>query len=134
MGGRVTDTLGLGTFRQNLAAALVEGLPDDIGVFDSIPDSVAPPAVYITWGSPWLTQTIGAGTWCVFTSTAQLILVAQRIEPGGQYAVLESLVSEVLAILKRNRVAVRDVSPPYPLLHAGVNYLACSVNIIEEMG
>jgi hypothetical protein len=117
-------------FRTQIAAALVAGLPDDVGVFDSIPDSIAPPSVYVTWGSPWMVQT----TWCEYTSMAQLILVAQRIEPGGQYGVLESLVSQVLAVLRTNRIALRDVSPPYPLVLAGVNYLSCSVNIITEMG
>jgi len=126
----MTDTLGLTDFRTQLAAWLSTDLPDDIGVFDAIPDSIAPPAVYITWGSPWLVQT----TFCDYTSMAQLILVAQRIEPGGQYSVLESMVSQVLSILRNHRVALRDVTPPYPLVMGGVNYLASSVNVIQEMG
>ena len=126
----MTDTLGLTDFRTQLAGWLAAELPDNIGVFDAIPDSIAPPSVYITWGSPMLVQT----TFCEYTSMAQLILVAQRIEPGGQYNVLESMVSQVLSVLRRHRVALRDVTPPYPLVMGGVNYLATSVNIIQEMG
>lgn len=126
----MTDSLGLGTFRSEMAQWLAADLPDDIAVSDAIPESIAPPSVYITWGSPMLVQT----TWCEYTSMAQLILVAQRIEPGGQYGVLESMVSQVLSILRKHRVALRDVTPPYPLIFAGVNYLATSVNIIQEMG
>jgi hypothetical protein len=126
----MTDTLGLGTFRSEMATWLADELPTNIGVFDAIPDSIAPPAVYITWGSPMLTQT----TFCEYTSMAQLIVVAQRIEPGGQYNVLESMVSQVLAVLRNHRIALRDVTPPYPLVFAGVNYLSTSVNIIHEMG
>lgn len=125
----MTDTLGLGDFRSQIATWLAAELPDNVGVFDAIPDSIAPPVVYVTWSSPWLTPT----TWCDYTATLQLLLVAQRIEPGGQYGVLEGLVSQVLSILKGHRVALRDVSTPYPMVFAGVNYLATSVNIIQEM-
>jgi len=126
----MTDTLGLTSFRSEMAQWLADGLPDNIGVFDAIPDSIAPPAVYVTWGSPMLVQT----TFCELTSALQLIVVAQRIEPGGQYSVLESMLSQIVSVLRRNRIALRDVTPPYPLVMAGINYLACSVNIIQDMG
>lgn len=124
------DILGLTDFRQELAQLLRSNLSDDIGVFDAIPDSIAPPAIYVTWGSPWLVPT----SWCEYTSAIQLILLAQRIEPGGQYGVLENLVGQVAVILRAGRIAVRDVSSPYPMVFAGVNYLASSFNILREMG
>lgn len=130
MGGGMTDTLGLTDFRTQMASVLVAGLPDDISVHDAIPDSIAPPSVYITWGNPWLVPT----SWCEFTTQLQLILVAQRIEPGGQYSVLENLLGQVIGILKANRIAIRDASSPYPLVFAGVNYLAASIIILNEMG
>lgn len=126
----MNDVLGLTAYRERVAGMLVEGLPDDIGVFDIIPDSVAPPAVYVAWSNPWLVQT----TFCQYVSTIQLICVAARIEPGGQFAVLESLVGDVLTIVHENRIAVRDVSSPYPIALAGVNYLASSINLVDEMG
>lgn len=126
----MTDSLGLGQFRETLYETLTAKLPGDVGVFDIIPDSIAPPAVYIAWSNPWLVAT----TFCQYVSTAQLICVAARIEPGGQYAVIESLVSQVLDVLHSSRIAVRDVSSPFPLALAGVNYLAASINIVEEMG
>lgn len=126
----MTDSLGLGAFRTHLYTVLSDALPDDVGVFDIIPDSIAPPAVYVAWSNPWLVST----TFCQYVSTAQLICVAARIEPGGQYAVIETLVSQVLQVMHDERIAVRDATSPYPLALGGVSYLAASINIVEEMG
>jgi hypothetical protein len=126
----VTDLLGLTSFREQIAAILADNLSGDVGVFDCIPDSIAPPSVYVSWSNPWLIHT----TFSEFTSAVQLIIVAQRIEPGGQYSVLESLVGEVVVIVRDNHIAIRDVTSPYPINLGGVDYLAASVNIIHEMG
>lgn len=126
----MTDTIGLTDFRTQLATMLRDGLPNDVGVFDAIPDSIAPPAVYVTWSNPWLIQQ----TWCEYIATAQLIAVAQRIEPGGQYGVLESMVSTILSILKNHHVPLRDVSSPFPIVLGGVDYLACSFHILTDVG
>jgi hypothetical protein len=123
-------TLGLTTYREDTAALLRAELPPDIGVFDIIPDSIAPPAVYIAWSNPWLVPT----SFCQYSATLQLICVAARIEPGGQFTVLETLVNEVLDTLHANRVAIRDATAPYPIVLAGVNYLAATINIVTEMG
>jgi hypothetical protein len=124
------DVYGLTDFRTQLATLLRTELPDDIGVSGDIPDSIAPPSVYVTWSSPWLSPI----TFCEYTATAQIIVIAARIEPGGQYAILESLVGQIIQILRKARIAIRDVSPPYPMIFANVNYLAASFNIIQEMG
>jgi hypothetical protein len=126
----MTDTLGLTGFRTQLATILRDNLDDDVGVFDAIPDSIAPPSVYVTWSNPWLV----AQTWCEYTAAAQLIVVSQRIEPGGQYGVLESLVAEIITILRTQRVPIRDVTSPYPITLGGVDYLACSFNILTDVG
>jgi len=127
---RTTDVLGLTKLREAMRDLLQAELPADIGVFDSIPDSIAPPSVYVAWSNPWLVST----TFCQYVSNLQLICVAARIEPGGQYAVLESMVGEILTVLQTNHIAVRDATSPYPLALAGVNYLAASINIVEEIG
>jgi hypothetical protein len=44
------------------------------------------------------------------------------------------LVGQIIQILRKARIAIRDVSPPYPMIFANVNYLAASFNIIQEMG
>jgi hypothetical protein len=124
------DVYGLTDFRTQLADLLRTELSDDIGVSGDIPDSIAPPSVYVTWSSPWLLPI----TFCEYTATAQIIVIAGRIEPGGQYAILESLVGQIIQILRKARIAIRDVSPPYPMIFANVNYLAASFNIIQEMG
>ncbi len=124
------DVLGLSAFRTEVAKALADGLSTDVGVLDSIPDSITPPVVYVTWSTPWMVPT----TWCQYTANLQLIVVTQRLEPGGQFAVLESIIGDVLMILKAHRYTLRDVTSPYPILLAGVNYLAASVNVIHELG
>jgi hypothetical protein len=125
-----TDLLGLTSFRTQISKMIRDGLDESISVSDAIPDSITPPAVYVAWANPWM---IGS-TWCEYTTLLQLIVVAQRIEPGGQYGILESLVGEILAILRKNRVSLRDVNSPYPISLGGVVYLACSINLITEMG
>jgi hypothetical protein len=124
------DVYGLTDFRTQLATLIRDNLPDDIAVSGDIPDSIAPPSVYVTWSSPWLIPT----TFCQYTAAAQIIVIAARIEPGGQYAILESLVGQIVQILRKARIPIRDVTPPYPMVFAGVNYLATSFNIIQEMG
>jgi len=117
-------------FRERLAAILADALANDVGVFDAIPDSIAPPVVLITWANQWMINF----TWCDFVAQVQLIVVAQRIEPGGQYGVLEDLVTQLLGILRENKLALRDVTSPYPIVLGGVDYLAASINIVQDMG
>lgn len=126
----MTDALGLTQWRENMCQLLSAEMPADVGVFDIIPDSISPPAVYIAWANPWLVST----TFCQYASSIQLICVAARIEPSGQYNVIEELVTTVLGVLHTARIAVRDATSPFPLALGGVNYLAASINIIDEMG
>jgi hypothetical protein len=126
----VNDTLGLTAFRQYVAQLLTDNLTTEVGVTDAIPDSVAPPMVFVTWSTPWLVAT----TFCEYVSNLQIIVVAQRIEPGGQYGVLESIVGDITQILRANRLALRDVTSPYPIVLGGNNYLAASINVIHEIG
>lgn len=120
----------LTTYRESVTQILRDALPDDYALIDHIPDSIAPPAVVWGWSSPWVIPT----TWCEFTSTAELICVSQRIEPGGQLGILESMVETIMGILVANRIALRDVTSPYPIVLGGVNYLATSINIVTELG
>ena len=121
----------LETVRTDLYATLRANLADDVAVVDSIPDSVAPPSVFISWADPWVTPS----TFCDYTVNVNVIVVAQRIEPGGQYGVLEELVSIILPALKYGKdFLVKDASSPYPITLGGVNYLACSVNLSCEIG
>jgi len=123
-------SLGLTAYREHIADILREGLPADVGVFDIIPDSISPPAVYISWGNPWLLPT----TFCEYSTAMSIICVAARIEPGGQFTVLENLVDEVFTILHSDKVAIRDATSPFPIVLGAVNYLAATINIVSEMG
>lgn len=121
----------LETVRTDLYTILREAVGDDVAVVDSIPDAIAPPAVFITWADPWITP----ATLCYFTANVSVILVAQRIEPGGQYGILESLVSAVAPVLRHSgEYVVNDATSPYPIQLGGVNYLACSINLSCDIG
>lgn len=115
--------------REEYATLLRNNLPSNVGVFDAIPDSIAPPTVFVTWSNPWLINF----TWCDFVANVQLIVVTQRIEPGGQYGVLEDLVFQLVGILRDNKLTMRDITSPYPISLGGVNYLACSINLIHDL-
>lgn len=115
--------------REYLATLLRGQLDGNVSVHDSIPDSIAPPAVFVTWANPWLINF----TFCEFNANVQLIVVAQRIEPGGQYGVLEGLVYELVQVLRSNQIPLRDVTSPYPITLGGIDYLASSVNIIQDL-
>lgn len=121
----------LETVRTDLYTILRNALDDEVAVIDSIPDSVAPPSVFIAWADPWVMPQ----TMCLYSVNVSIIVVAQRIEPGGQYGVLESLVSQIIPTVKAVRdYVVRDATSPYPIVLGGVNYLACSVNVTCEIG
>lgn len=121
----------LETVRTDLYAILRASLEDEVAVIDSIPDSVAPPSVFITWADPWITP----ASFCMFTVNLNVILVAQRIEPGGQYGILEGLISSLAPVLKASQeFLLKDATSPYPITLAGVNYLACSLNLSCEIG
>jgi hypothetical protein len=117
--------------RTDLFTTLRAVLDDEVGLVDSIPDSVAPPSVFLAWAEPWLTPS----SFCLYTTNINVIVVAQRIEPGGQYGILEGLVSTIIPALKSiPDYVVKDASSPYPITLGGVNYLACSVNLSCEIG
>ena len=116
--------------RQELAAICSTALPVEWGVVDHLPDSVAPPMVLVAWGDPWMKPS----TMCAFESTMELMLIAQRIEPGGKLETLEDGVSTLLPALKSSDFTLIDTTAPYPMQIAGVDYLACSINLNYEVG
>jgi len=50
----------LETVRTDLYQILRNTLADEIGVIDAIPDSIAPPSVFIAWADPWVTPSTTA--------------------------------------------------------------------------
>ena len=117
--------------RTDLYQILRAVVEDEVSVIDSIPDSVAPPSVFIAWADPWVIP----ASFCMFTVNLNVIVIAQRIEPGGQYGILEGLVSTIAPVLKTNQdFLLKDTSSPYPMTLGGVDYLACSLNLSCEIG
>lgn len=115
--------------RTTLATALANGLGSEVGVIDHLPDSVAPPVVMVAWADPWLVPS----TLCEWEAKIELLVVAQRLEPGGHLSTLESIVSDCIPLIKGLPFyLVNDVTAPYPIDIAGVQYLAASINITHE--
>lgn len=120
----------LASAREELATIVASATASDTGVVDHIPDSVAPPVVFVAWSDPWLQK----ATFCDWQAAMELVLVSQRIEPGGHTETLENMVeSIVIAIKQSSAFVVVDVTAPYPLQVGGVNYLAASINITHDL-
>lgn len=116
--------------REELAAICTAALPIEWGVVDHLPDSVAPPMVLVAWGDPWLKLT----TLCDYVAVMEVILIAQRIEPGGKLETLEDGVASLLPALRGTNFSLIDTTAPYPMQVGGVDYLACSINLNYDLG
>lgn len=119
----------LALLREYLATEIALVVPDDVSVIASVPDSIAPPCVIVSWGEPWLLPS----THCLFVASLDVICIAARIEPGLQLGVLEDLVSAIVPSFKGMGMAVGSVSSPFPLTLGGVDYLSASINVIQEV-
>jgi hypothetical protein len=106
-----------------------DAVADDITVIDHIPDSVAPPMIAVAWGNPWLVP----DTLCGYASSLEILIVSQRIEPGGHMTRIEEMVSQVAQLLHEHKASIRTITAPYPLVLGGVNYLGASINLIHEV-
>lgn len=116
--------------RVDIAIALESMLPNAVGVIDHLPDAIAPPCVLVSWSDPWLKPS----TLCAYEAAMELIVIAQRIEPGGQYETLEEIVAIIVPGLKGMAAwQVVDVTAPYPMQVGGVDYLAASINLTHDM-
>lgn len=116
--------------RTKLAAELHTILANDVGVIDHLPDSVAPPCVIIGWAEPWIVPV----TLCSFESHMEILVIAQRIEPGGKLEVLEEIVGEIVPALRNlTDYQVIDCTAPYPIQIGGVDYLAATINITTDL-
>ena len=116
--------------RTELASILTGALPASVAVVDHLPDAIAPPVVLVAWADPWLKLS----TLCAYEAQMEVVCLAQRIEPGGQYERLEAMVSAILpAIKKADYFTLVDVTSPYPMQVGGVDYLAASVNVSYDM-
>ena len=120
----------LANARTELAALASLALTDDVGVIDHLPDSIAPPVVLVAWGDPWLEP----ATMCGYTAKMDLLIVSQRLEPGGNTERLEEIVSALVPAIKGSQwFQINDVTSPYPLQIAGIDYLAASINITHDV-
>ena len=116
--------------RTDLAAALKAWLPDEVSIVDHLPDSITPPVVLVAWADPW----IKPATLCAYEAAMELIVIAQRLEPGGKLETLEEIVAVCVPNLKTlPQWQVVDVTAPYPINVAGVDYLAASINLTYDM-
>jgi len=116
--------------RETLAAVCADALSDDVGVIDHVPDAVAPPMVLIGWGDPM----VKPETLCAWTGSMDVMCVAQRLEPGGQYGTLEEMISLLAPAIKAAPgFTLIDVTSPFPMQIGGVDYLVASLNITHDV-
>jgi hypothetical protein len=116
--------------RVDLALALEGMLTKAVGVIDHLPDSIAPPCVLVSWADPWLKPS----TLCAYEAAMELIVIAQRIEPGGSFETLEGITQTIVPSMKGlPGWQVVDVTAPYPMQVGGVDYLAASINLTYDM-
>ena len=128
----------LGELRAAVAAALedvtVDG--DPVDVFDTPYDAVTPPALMVLWGpDPWLTveTSSGFGTFCTYAAALEVICVADRLTPEGNYPVLEQLVDGALTALGAARFRPVQALAPGPFEIAQVTYLAARLHIRQPV-
>lgn len=126
--GDCVSLANLSESREELAAQLENLLSATFAIYDHLPDSVTAPCVLIGWSSPWLVRS----TFCGWDSKMELLLIAQRLEPGGQLGVLEAMVS-TLVVGVGQPFTVESVSAPFPIEIAGNSYLAASIDISNNL-
>lgn len=118
------------TAREDIAAIVAANVGNEVGVVDHLPDSIAPPVVLVAWSDPWLKPS----TYCEWQARLELIVVAQRLEPGGKLETLEDIVAAILPAIKQSQsYQVIDTTAPYPLQIGSVDYLAASINIQTDL-
>jgi len=123
--------VSLAQVRKDAATIAGNALSDDVSIVDHLPDSITPPCVLVAWSDPWLKPS----TYCAYDAAMELIVVAQRIEPGGKLETLEEIVSALVVAFRSSQIfGVIDATSPYPLQVAGVDYLAATVNLQTEWG
>lgn len=116
--------------REDLAAIVADLVSVDVGVVDHLPDAIAPPVCLIAWGDPWITP----ATLCAYEANMEVLIIAQRLEPGGKLETLEAVVSTIVPGIKSNQgFQVVDATSPYPIQIGGVDYLAASINIKHDV-
>lgn len=116
--------------RTQLTMALHGVLSERISIVDHLPDSVTPPCVLVAWADPWLKPS----TLCAYEAAMEIMIVAQRIEPGGKLVTLEEIVCAILPTIKGLPMyQTVDVTAPYPVNIAGVDYLAATINLTYDV-
>lgn len=123
------DRVKLSTVRTDCATIIGTALPNDVGVIDFLPDSIAPPVVLIAWSDPWLKPS----TICAYEARMEVLCVAQRIEPGGRLETLEDIVSAILPAMRGSGFTLQEVTSMYPLNIGGNDYLAASLTYIYDV-
>jgi hypothetical protein len=116
--------------RVDLALAIGGMLPDSVSIVDHLPDSITPPCVLVAWSDPW----VKPSTLCAYEAAMELMIIAQRLEPGGKLETLEEIVCAIVPNMKAlPDWQVIDVTAPYPTNIAGVDYLAATINLTYDM-
>jgi hypothetical protein len=114
-------------YRVKLGAALAPVEPGDPDVLTNLVDAIAPPALMIGWGDPWLTP----DTACLRAGRLVVTAVAARLQPGEGISDLEALVQYVLDRLAGDSSPwpLDSVSGPRIFTIAKTTYLAARITV-----
>jgi len=97
----VNGAIPMAEVRVRAAAALERRTDSDPPVLFDYPDSVSPPALVLTWDTPWLTPLVVGG--CLYDARFAVHVMVARIDPAiGE---LERLIAYVVGRLRAD---------PYP--------------------
>lgn len=112
----------LGELRAAVADALTP-ISEDWTVHPAPVDSLEPPAFVCVWADPWLVP----ATFCIQTAALEVVCVAARLEPEGNYPTLEAMVDAANVALDGARLKAAQTGRPGPFEIAGVTYLSARI-------
>lgn len=123
--------MDLTAIRAAAAKDVAGAVGPDVAVIDHLPDSVNPPAVLVAWGDPLLEP----NTFGDYTARIELVVIAGRLEPGGQYGTLEELTAQVAgALVEHEGFTMPTVTTPRAVRFGKVTYLATYLLTEYETG
>lgn len=117
--------------RSSLAQILAPATSGDPPVIPFLADAVAPPAIVIAWGDPWLERDDARRNGqCRLTARLLVNVVTTRIEPESGTPELETMISRVLRLLGADPYPwAYTVGPPSTWPSGGVAYYCAVVNV-----
>jgi len=98
--------------------------------YDAPPDALEPPAYFLSWPEPWLTQL----SVCTWGASCDVVCVGGRIESASPaYAQIEQLVLYAIEQLTAARIRVQGVGGAQPVEVGNLAYVAARVHVSQTI-